>query len=278
MLALAILACACAVDRTATASQAIIGGETSDPSAFPATGMLVVGNEMTCTATLIAPDVALTAGHCLETPMFGDFGFTLDTDASDGIADVIPARAYHQHPDFNDSVDEFVDLSTRNDIGLIILEQPVENVAPEAIDAPGLMTVFDSGTQLAMCGYGRLVWHSSSFALKRDAEVIVDRTGDHEFATTAVDPQPCNGDSGAPLFADTPSGRRIVGVVSRAMGRSVMCNTGAIITRVGPYAQWIVEASLDRDPGDCNAGGGSSLLPLGVMWALNAWRRRRPPR
>jgi uncharacterized protein (TIGR03382 family) len=278
VLALAIIASACSVDRTATTSQAIIGGETSDPSEFPATGMLVVGNELRCTATLIAPDVALTAAHCLEAPMYGHFGFTLDTNASDGIAGVIPLKAYHPHPDFNGSVDDFIDLATRNDIGIIILEQPVENVVPEPIDAPGLLTLFDSGSQLAMCGYGRLTWHTGSFALKRDAEVIVDRIQDHEFATTADNPQPCNGDSGAPLFADTPTGRRLVGVVSRAMGRSERCDTGAIITRVGPYAQWIVEASLDRDPGDCNAGGGSSILPLGMLWALNAWRRRRPPR
>jgi uncharacterized protein (TIGR03382 family) len=118
---------------------------------------------------------------------------------------------------------------------------------------------------------------TTEVARKRDAEMMVDRTADYEFSTMATDPQPCSGDSGAPMFVNTPSDRRIVGIVSRAMGRSSLCDTGAIITRVGPYAAWIMEASRDRDPG-CSAGGGGSVLPLGVIWALHALRRRRTPR
>jgi uncharacterized protein (TIGR03382 family) len=273
LLTIAILASACAVDATATVSHAIVGGAPSEPSEFPATGMLVVQAGLMCTATLIAPDVALTAAHCLRPPRFGGFGFTLDTDDSDGAVDVIPVLIYHQHPGFDDDVDKFVDLGIRNDIGIAILSRPILDVVPEQIDRPESGPVVDTGSQLALCGYGRVQWDLTTPAVKRDAEVVVDRAEDREFSTTAVDPQPCNGDSGAPLFADGPAGRRIVGVVSRAMGRSVMCDTGAIITRVGPYAAWIERESRDRDPGGCSAGeGGGSILPLLALWSL--WRRR----
>lgn len=276
-LAIALVTSACSVDTTATASHAIIGGITSEPSEFTATGMLVNKGQLLCTATLIAPDVALTAAHCLQAPAFGTLGFTLDTDASDGASDVIPVTIYHSHPDFDDGVDEFVDLAVRNDIGILVLAEPVQDVVPEQIDVPSFETAIDTGNQLAMCGYGRIAW-TGSVTLKRDAEVVVDRIEPFEFSTTAVDPQPCSGDSGAPLFVDSPSGRRIVGVVSRAVGTSRMCDTGAIITRVAPYAAWIAVASRDRDPGCSAGGGGGSLLPLGVLWALHALRRRHPPR
>lgn len=285
VLTIAILVSACSVQATATVSGAIVGGAPSEPSEFPATGMLVVKDGLMCTATLIAPDVALTAAHCLQPPRFGGLGFTLDTNESDGTVDVIPVAISHQHPAFDDSVDRFLDLGARNDIGLIILSRPILDVVPEQIDRPGSGLVVDAGSQLALCGYGRVQWDRTAPAIKRDAEVVVDRAQDREFSTTAVDPQPCSGDSGGPLFADTPSGRQIVGVVSRAMGRSVMCDTGAIITRVGPYAAWIERESRDRDPGGCSIGAGAgailpilSLWPFGALSAVLARRRRRGPR
>lgn len=276
-LVLVVAASACSVDHTATASHAIIGGDTSEPSEFPATGMLVNRDQLLCTATLIAPDVAVTAAHCLHEPAFGTLGFSLDSDSTDGTGNVVEVTIYHPHPDFDDDVTDFVNLGVRNDIGIVILKQPILDVVPEQLDRPESGTTLDTGNPLAMCGYGRLLWYTGSIAQKRDAQVLVDRTQRFEFSTTATNPQPCTGDSGAPLFVESPLGRRIVGVVSRAVGTSRMCDTGAIITRVAPYATWIDDASRDREPG-CSAGGGGSLLPLGVLSALHALRRRRRPR
>lgn len=274
-LAIAITTTACAIEATEATSQAIIGGERSGPDEFKATGMVVAAGLLICTATLIAPDVALTAAHCLRSPKYGKLGFTLDTDESDGVTEVVDAAFVHQHPDFDNSVIEYLDLAVRNDVGILILERPILDVPYEEIDRPALEIPVEPGTELALCGYGRLQWHVGSLALKRDAMVTVDRIEAFEFSTMADGPQPCNGDSGAPLFADTPDGRRIVGLVSRAMGASSMCNTGAIIARVEEYASWIAKASRDRDAG-CNAGAGGSVAPLGVMLALLARRRRRP--
>jgi uncharacterized protein (TIGR03382 family) len=277
VLAIAPLVAGCAVDAVepvARTSQSIIGGDPSEPSEFMATGMVVTRGRLVCTATLIAPDVGLTAAHCLKTPDFGTLGFTLDNDASDGTADVIPIQFAHMHPDFDGRVDPYIDLSIRNDIGVFILRSPVPDAQYEQIDDVGSDAALDPGNTLPMCGYGWPSYTSNSFGLKRDANVLVDRTDSFEFSTAPANPQPCNGDSGAPLFADSPSGRRIVGVVSRAMGRSEMCDTGAIVTRVAPYAAWIAGASSDREEG-CNAGGSGSLLPLGALWAMFVARGRR---
>jgi uncharacterized protein (TIGR03382 family) len=261
---------------TRTRGQAIIGGDLSESSEFSATGMIMAEGVLVCTATLIAPDVALTAAHCLHPPPFGALGFTLDSDAANGTDALISIKVTHQHPDFDGSVDPYVDLATRNDIGVLILDRPITDVPPELIDEPIFDTPLDNGTDLAMCGYGWEVWNSGGLPRKRDAMMVVDRTADFEFSTMPANPQPCNGDSGGPLIVNDQGSRRIVGLVSRAMGRSSMCDTGAIVTRVAPYAEWIRSASKDRDTG-CNAGGTGSLLPLCALGLL-ARRRRRPPR
>jgi uncharacterized protein (TIGR03382 family) len=274
--AVAIVAGGCAVEPSAgSSSQAIIGGIASDPGEFPATGMITARGRLECTATLIAPDVVLTAAHCLKPPTFGELGFTLDTDEADGIADVIPLAFTHMHPDFDESVEDFLDLAVRNDVGVAILKQPITSVPFEEIDKAAFDTPIDNGNELPVCGYGK-VDLAGGFGLKRDAMVTVDRTSPFEFSTMAEGPQPCSGDSGAPLFMPgptSPNGRRIVGLVSRAMGRSVLCDSGAIITRVGQYAGWIGKASRDRDAG-CSAGGGHSLWPLVAVFALILRRRR----
>jgi uncharacterized protein (TIGR03382 family) len=274
-LALTCLVSACAVDEVGVARQDIIAGQASDPGEFPATGQLVIEDTMVCTATLIAPDVAITAAHCLDTPAFGRFGFTLDADDGDGTDNIIPVSVWHRHPEFDDRVEEFLDLSVRNDLGVILLERPILEVTPEQIAMPAEGELDPPGTQLALVGYGRTVWHLGGDAVKRDAQVVVDRAESHEFSTTASGPQACNGDSGGPLFADTPKGRRLVGLVSRAVGDSAMCDTGAIMTRVQPYADWIYLASHDRSMGGCSAGGGSAALPFGLAWVIGALRRRR---
>jgi hypothetical protein len=268
---------ACAVEPpVGISAQAIIGGDASGPTDFQATGMIVSEGTLRCTATLIAPDVVLTAAHCLNGPVYGALGFTLDTDLSNGVDSAIGFKVMHQHPEFDASVDPYLDLAVRNDVGVAILDQPIADITPEEVDEPIFQTPMDNGTPFAMCGYGWEVWNSGGYARKREAMMMVDRTANFEFSTMPADPQPCNGDSGGPLFVDGPVRRRIVGLVSRAVGASSMCNTGAIVTRVAPYTDWIRQASKDRDTG-CNAGAPSSLLPLCALGLMRARRRRRRP-
>jgi secreted trypsin-like serine protease len=246
------------------ARSSIVDGETAKISDYPVTGVVTSASQMRCTGTLIAPDVVLTAAHCLHPPAFGYLGFTLDADLNDGAEGIVKALVTHKHPDYVPTR-ELTDLGARNDIGLVILERPYEiDAAFETIDAA---VTPDSVPDLGLCGYGRETWAVVMAGKKRTARVEVERMAELELATPPDGPQPCSGDSGAPLFAELGGSRTIVGVVSRAVGSSVMCNTGAIVTRTGPYAAWIAEASQDRDLG-C---GGAAILP--ITWL--PWRRRR---
>jgi MYXO-CTERM domain-containing protein len=263
----------CAVEPLATRSHAIIGGDQSQANAYRATGALTATGRLRCTATLIAPDVVLTAAHCLDDPPFGYLGFTLDADLTDGVGGIVKALIAHRHPDFHEDGDDLRDLSDRNDIGVVILEHPILDVAIEPFDLEAEVT---SGSSLALCGYGRTEWTDVTAGVKSDAVVLVDRMAKLELSTVSEDPQPCRGDSGGPLFAETPEGHVLTGLVSRAYGMSNHCDTGSIITRVAPYAAWIAKASQDRDAG-CSAGrgGGLWLVPLALLGLLGLGRRRR---
>jgi secreted trypsin-like serine protease len=270
-----------AAEEIDSAELAIIGGESADVGEYPATGVLMRGLSPRCTATLIEPDVIVTAAHCLVDEGFGDFGFTLDPNLRDGLdGELVGVLAHHQHPDFDPDADgeEYNDLNQRNDIGIVILAEPID-VEVEELDAqrPGARAAdLRGGGELTVVGYGRDGWSSPATAgVKRDGVVLVERADTWELKTTGQDPQPCRGDSGGPLFAESDDGRRIVGLVSRATAGSRMCDTGAIYTRVAPYSEWIAEASLDRDTGGCAVGGGpSTWLPALLGWLLVAARRR----
>lgn len=260
-------------EASEVAEPAIIGGESTDPGEYPATGALVRGRTYRCTATLIAPDIAVTAAHCLVDQGWGDFNFTLDADLTDSVDDLIPILAFHQHPNYEASGAQN-SIGQRNDIGVIILEEPTEGIEVERLGGGDQLS---DGSELSLCGYGRDSWSNQRTAgVKRDAVVFVDDMTDWELQSVDEDPQPCKGDSGGPLFATTADGRRIAALVSRAVGAENMCASGAIYTRMEPYIDWVERASLDRDSDGCAAaaggGGGAWIVLLG--WLVMARRPR----
>lgn len=270
-----------AADASEVVEPAIIGGESTDPGEYAATGALVRGRTYRCTATLIAPDVAITAAHCLVDQGWGDFSFTLDADLTDSIDDLIPILAFHEHPDYHAGGAQDR-IGQRNDIGVLILAQPIEGIEVERLDVGGDPYSLSDGSELSLCGYGRDAWSNQRTAgVKRDAVVYVDDMTTWELQSVDEDPQPCKGDSGGPLFAETADGRRIAALVSRAVGAENMCASGAIYTRIEPYIDWVEQASLDRDNGGCAAaagGGGGAWIAL-LGWLVMARRRRaRAPR
>ncbi|MBJ2122212.1 trypsin-like serine protease [Arthrobacter sp. MSA 4-2] len=130
---------------------AITGGE-PDGDDHPNVGLIVFygadGGRYRCSATLISPTVLLTAAHCTE----GTAGATLVTfdsviaeaPPSPLPAAAVPSAGYtpeeleaagylwgvaETHPGYSN----FTDLANWNDVGVIVLDEPVAGVAPATL-------------------------------------------------------------------------------------------------------------------------------------------------
>jgi hypothetical protein len=165
------------VGGTAVAASAITGGEL-DGNGHPNVGMIGYYDStgrMRCTATLVTPTVLVTAAHCAQgtlgktavkfdsvidespeppvaLPLASDptAGYTPDELAAAGW---LSGTAY-AHPDFSN----FRDRKNWNDVGVIVLDQPVTGIAPARIAPLGYLDQFGPGelknTLFTTVGYG----------------------------------------------------------------------------------------------------------------------------
>jgi hypothetical protein len=171
MVALAVLGVGVAV----LPAVAVTGGE-PDGNRHPNVGLILfydVDGRFRCSATLISPTILITAAHCTE----GTLGKTLVTfdsviakqppapfpvaaDPSSGYtAREITSAGYLSgtaiaHPDYSD----FTDLRNWNDVGVIVLDQPVTGIAPATLAPENYLDQFGqprlNSTIFTVVGYG----------------------------------------------------------------------------------------------------------------------------
>jgi len=159
----------------APSASAITGGQ-PDGDRHPNVGLILFYTEdgrFRCSATLISPTVLLTAAHCTD----GVLGSTLVTfdsviaeqppspfpvaaDPSEGYTDAeIEAAGYlsgtaYTHPEYSG----FTDLANWNDVGVIVLDEPVSGIAPAQVAPLGYLDQFSqpalNSTIFEVVGYG----------------------------------------------------------------------------------------------------------------------------
>jgi V8-like Glu-specific endopeptidase len=224
------------------ASPRIIGGTITDPGEYP---YFATTASRMCGASLIHPDILLTAAHCQKVLAKAGVVF-VGAHKLDALATAAEKRTLirqYPHPD-----SDF--FEPKGDLMLFQLDQPIATLPVVTLNADPDLPSLDSST-LTVIGFGTTLTTRLSDSLQEvDVYPVDPDTCVRQYNETAtVDPatmlcagdslpnhDSCSGDSGGPLL-DKATGEQ-VGIVSFGKGCGDPDFPG-VYTRVSTYASWI---------------------------------------
>lgn len=282
----------------------IVGGEPVVSGEWPdAAGIIYRGGVVACGGTLIAPDLVLTAAHCLT----GDpVAVALDTVALDRPGEIIGVLGGWRAP-------------AGYDAAVLVLEREA-TVRPRQIARGCALEPLVAGAPAIAAGYGAIDEGgiTTSAELRQvaleiraptctdpDAGCHTDLPPDAELIAGGGGSDSCRGDSGGPLYLPTAHGDYLIGVTSRGTAdEDTLCGGGGIYVRADRLAAQIevafgrslpvptcgpaaIEVSELRERYDaeaeaegCSASGRSPALlwlALGVLVFSSTRRGRQHP-
>ncbi len=280
-------------------SQDVVGGSQVPRGRWP-DAVAVIARDGVCTGTLVAADVVLTAGHCIEAMPIEVVVDTIDYAQPGGEhIRVAWSRAYPS-------------WQQRYDVGVLMLEHPATTAKPRVVtSACTTDRLLETGLEVQIAGFGldtvdatdentRL--HQATVPVI-DAKCTLDPACNPaiaprgEFMAGGRGADSCFGDSGGPVYVDTADGHghALIGVVSRGLALpAAPCGNGGVYVRVDRVIAWIQSVTgrtlaksscrasatddwSDDDSGGCAAGAGvgigAALALLACAWLL--YRRDR---
>jgi secreted trypsin-like serine protease len=220
------------------------GGGAPSPTVANAVVTIVGSHGTSCTGTLIARDIILTAAHCIAP------GTTYKiVDYKSQPPRLLDVRRTASHPQFN--MQNLQAHRATADVALLQLASPLS--AQSATLGGALLPVI-AGMRLTVVGMGVAVARDGrSGGVARAASLAVTgRPGTLQIRL--VDPLAnnaraglgaCTGDSGAPAFLDQSGGSVIIGVVSWSTGANNASGCGGLtgITPLALYRDWILKTA-----------------------------------
>jgi MYXO-CTERM domain-containing protein len=220
----------------------VVGGRQAPVGKWDdAAGVIFDDEYVGCTGTLIAPDLVITAGHCIG----GITGVKLGVnDWTSPGGETIAVVEEIEHPNSWGTYD----------VGVLVLAQP-SSYAPRII-ATGcvLDRSLKPGAAAHIVGYGAIDEEGNQYTSElREAETTItdpECTGGRgcngsvspggELGAGGNGVDACFGDSGGPLYLVDESGNYLVGVTSRGYyDAELPCEEGGIWVRPDAVIDWI---------------------------------------
>lgn len=176
----------------------LIGGDPAPKDKYPSTVRIFSGGS--CTATLVGPQVVLSAAHCMDDGMGVEFDYN---------GARIKSNACDHHPGYADN--------QTKDFALCWLSEPLTGTWETINTDHGLVS---KGDTVTLTGYGCTEegGGGGNDGILREGSAKVTKTpsrNNFDIVTSAAKGALCFGDSGGPAFYSGDSGRVVIGVNSR---------------------------------------------------------------
>lgn len=243
-----------------SAEASIINGDPASIAEFPSLAFISARNKFSCTGTVIAPRVVLTAGHCVEDLSLGGFTqpreYTVVTGRSTprqaGAGNILRVSETHVFPGFDPG-------TTYGDAALLVLASPTP-APPIPLATAADAALYAGGAPVRLAGWGLTDPRAKAppEALQTTTNVVLDPTSCKQrtksyyppYSTSGqmctIDPPDrrnggCFGDSGGPVIAQRADGSPVeLGIVSTG-GPECSTKLPNIFTRADLISTWATE-------------------------------------
>lgn len=227
-------------------ADALVGGapEVADPNTQPE--RMIVGDRGNfCTGATIAPDLVLTAAHCVVPGA----NYMLLAFSVDKRPELKAIKAIARHPQFN--LQTLLAHRATADVALLKLDAPL-SVQPATMSLPRPRV--NIAERFILRGYGVAKRGDGSSGGKLRSATLAATGQPGNLQLRLVDPKTngtreglgaCTGDSGAPIYVAGAGTLAVYGVVSWSTGPNGESGCGGLtgVTPLELYRTWVVETA-----------------------------------
>lgn len=241
--------------QLSTRDNEIINGTQSTAQDFPSTGALLQRHScgflglstcytFYCSGTLIAPNVVLTAAHCVQG--VSQIYFTLNVNSGSTTSSTrVSTNFTAVHPGYNPS-----SAAADHDLALVYLAWAPGSTTAQLV-TPAEDAALTMGTPTMLAGYGATgLWGGGTVGVKfHGAAVITGLAQNQLFMSTYLQSAAaCFGDSGGPVYITRAGAGQANVIAGTVHGGDSACAGSASYARVANDLLWIhqrVELSCD---------------------------------